>query len=336
VTVLGDITGTHLQNVGTADSPTFGGLNNVGPIIKRDGVTGESFGIELGNGISAGASNHQYIRIKTNWGDGYIQSWGGRLGLYGAGASQVCANTIGIDGTGYLGFANGSAYSQALDARLYRGGPGILEQRNGLNGQRLRVAKTWTSANSYEAFEIDATDASNFDLVALRGSAGGTARAIRIGSKQDGGSIVPWLTLATSGHTRLTIAGSSRPAIVGDLTICTASGIGLEIYRHHIIPANSFGLGGYDNLMDLGENSSRFRDLHLGRNAIIGGTLTAGTATFSGTVNARASTTAASTAPLKIATGVLMTTPEAGAIEYDGTNLYFTDSGGTRRQLAVV
>jgi hypothetical protein len=46
--------------------------------------------------------------------------------------------------------------------------------------------------------------------------------------------------------------------------------------------------------------------------------------------------TVAGTAPLKIATGVLMTTPEAGAIEYDGTNLYFTDSGGTRRQLAVV
>ena len=57
---------------------------------------------------------------------------------------------------------------------------------------------------------------------------------------------------------------------------------------------------------------------------------------FSGTINGRASTTAASTAPIKIATGVLMTTPEAGAIEYDGTNLYFTRSDGTRKTLAVV
>jgi hypothetical protein len=55
-----------------------------------------------------------------------------------------------------------------------------------------------------------------------------------------------------------------------------------------------------------------------------------------GTINPRASTTTAATAPIKLPTGVLMTTPEAGAIEYDGTNLYFTDSGGTRRQLAVV
>lgn len=62
----------------------------------------------------------------------------------------------------------------------------------------------------------------------------------------------------------------------------------------------------------------------------------AGAITASGTINARASTIAAGTAPIKIATGVLMTTPEDGAIEYDGTNLYFTDSGGTRRQLQVV
>jgi len=45
---------------------------------------------------------------------------------------------------------------------------------------------------------------------------------------------------------------------------------------------------------------------------------------------------AATTAPLKLTSGSLMTTPEAGAIEYDGTNLYFTDDTGTRRQLAVV
>jgi len=30
------------------------------------------------------------------------------------------------------------------------------------------------------------------------------------------------------------------------------------------------------------------------------------------------------------------TTPEAGAIEFDGTNLYFVDSTNTRRTIAVV
>jgi len=45
-----------------------------------------------------------------------------------------------------------------------------------------------------------------------------------------------------------------------------------------------------------------------------------------------AGTSSASTAPLKIENGTLMTTPENNAIENDGTNLYFT-VGGERKQL---
>ena len=44
----------------------------------------------------------------------------------------------------------------------------------------------------------------------------------------------------------------------------------------------------------------------------------------------------ASNASLRIDAGTLLTSPISGTIEYDGTNLYFTDSGGVRRQLAVV
>ena len=50
----------------------------------------------------------------------------------------------------------------------------------------------------------------------------------------------------------------------------------------------------------------------------------------------RAGSAAAGTAPLKLTSGAVLGTPEVGAIEFDGTNLYFTDSGGTRRTLAVV
>lgn len=45
-----------------------------------------------------------------------------------------------------------------------------------------------------------------------------------------------------------------------------------------------------------------------------------------------ASTIAANTAPLKIEAGTLMTNPENGAIEFDGTHLYIT-IGGVRKQL---
>ena len=46
-----------------------------------------------------------------------------------------------------------------------------------------------------------------------------------------------------------------------------------------------------------------------------------------------ASTAAANTASLKITAGVVASTPVTGNIESDGTHLYWTDSGGTRRQL---
>ena len=44
----------------------------------------------------------------------------------------------------------------------------------------------------------------------------------------------------------------------------------------------------------------------------------------------------ATKASFRINAGTLLTSPISGTIEYDGTNLYFTDSGGVRRQLAVV
>jgi len=50
----------------------------------------------------------------------------------------------------------------------------------------------------------------------------------------------------------------------------------------------------------------------------------------------KAGTATAGTAPLKLTSGTLNNIPEVGAIEFDGTNLYFVNSSGTRKQLAVV
>ncbi|WP_409479016.1 tail fiber domain-containing protein [Pseudobdellovibrio sp. HCB154] len=42
-----------------------------------------------------------------------------------------------------------------------------------------------------------------------------------------------------------------------------------------------------------------------------------------------------STAPLKLTSGTLLSSPTSGAIEYDGSQLYFTDGSNTRRALAT-
>lgn len=53
-------------------------------------------------------------------------------------------------------------------------------------------------------------------------------------------------------------------------------------------------------------------------------------------ITIRPGTATAGTAPLKFTSGTLLTTPEAGAIEFTGDNLYFTQtSGPTRKKLAA-
>ena len=54
------------------------------------------------------------------------------------------------------------------------------------------------------------------------------------------------------------------------------------------------------------------------------------------TVTIRPGTAAVGTAPLKFTSGTLLTTPEAGAIEFNNDSLYFTNtSGPVRRKFAV-
>ena len=65
------------------------------------------------------------------------------------------------------------------------------------------------------------------------------------------------------------------------------------------------------------------------------GNLVIGTAT---TATARlelpAGTATAGTAPLKLTSGTNLSTPENGAFEFDGTNLYFT-VGGVRKTVTL-
>lgn len=58
-----------------------------------------------------------------------------------------------------------------------------------------------------------------------------------------------------------------------------------------------------------------------------------GTTAPTARMHLHAGSATASTGPLKLTAGTLLTTPEPGALEYDGTHFYGTDSGGTRKQL---
>jgi len=64
-----------------------------------------------------------------------------------------------------------------------------------------------------------------------------------------------------------------------------------------------------------------------------GSAIITGSLIVTGSLNIAAGTAAASTAPLKLTAGTNLTTPEAGAVEFNGTNLFFTT--GSTRQIAV-
>lgn len=72
-------------------------------------------------------------------------------------------------------------------------------------------------------------------------------------------------------------------------------------------------------LRDAGSLAERHKFTSTGRYAPGGGTPTA-------RIHIPAGTTAAGTSPLKFTSGTNLTTPEAGATEYDGTQLYFSPS----------
>lgn len=61
-----------------------------------------------------------------------------------------------------------------------------------------------------------------------------------------------------------------------------------------------------------------------------------GTSTPSARLTLAAGSAVAGTAPLKLTSGTKLTAPEAGAIEFDGTNLYFTTNSATRKTLTTL
>jgi hypothetical protein len=209
---------------------------------------------------------------RTNLGLGSIATFLGDQNLQQA--DSVIFNSVRLGTSGFL-----------------QGGTNLVEQRNGTAGQISRLYKTFTSATSGEWLELDAAgNASNFDIAACRGSAGGVARGIRIGIKDASGVFSPWISIA-SNTGAVTANGSNADfAVTGNnrgFILTSDSG---NVRYGCTNTANIFGLtdiwaGGAfkwrfdrlgdlscatDNENDIGKVSSqRPRDLFLGRNLVL-------------------------------------------------------------------
>lgn len=111
---------------------------------------------------------------------------------------------------------------------------------------------------------------------------------------------------------------TSGLAIASSATIRTTATAGL-----HIGTASNTVVGFWSN------NTQR---LAL---ASTGGLFVGGSTSATARLHIAAGTSTANTAPLKLTSGTNLTTAETGAIEYDGTNLFFTRTGTTRESVFV-
>ena len=89
------------------------------------------------------------------------------------------------------------------------------------------------------------------------------------------------------------------------------------------------GYGGYLSFWTEAASSTLTEKMRITSTGLVG----IGTTTPTAVLHLKAGAAAVSSAPIKLTAGTNLTTPEAGAIEFDGTNLFFTT--GSTRQIAV-
>ncbi len=97
---------------------------------------------------------------------------------------------------------------------------------------------------------------------------------------------------------------------------------------------NSFG--GAATLGTNDDNNLTFETNGAARVTVLSsGNVGIGTTSATAALQLKAGAASAGGAPLKLTAGLNLTTPESGAIEYDGTSLYYTDGTNTRYALAA-
>ncbi len=286
----------------------------------------------------------------------------GKVFADGSGLTGVAASTIPLSGLRAASSANtidNFNFAQVWNfSTATTENPLSISANALITGSLLNLTSSSASLNS-----------TNGLLNVANTSASTTGMVARIQSNSTAGS---GMTVLANGNVGIGTTGPALPlAVVGNISSSTAansSSLLLDNNRNGNTTAFSFArgiasgyFGGYigGNFNDLtngavffGADSSATKmsmntvgavpitfntDNWIERVRIqpVTGNVGIGTTSPTAVLNLKAGTAAANTAPLKLTSGVNLTTPESGAIEYDGTNLFFTDSTAARRTIAT-
>lgn len=102
-------------------------------------------------------------------------------------------------------------------------------------------------------------------------------------------------------------------------------------------PASPLTSNMFDELMALinGTSSQYLKNADESGAILLTGNVGIGTTAATATLHLKAGTASPNTAPLKLSAGTNLTTPEPGAIEFDGTSLFYTTDAGVRKTLGT-
>lgn len=162
--------------------------------------------------------------------------------------------------------------------------------------------------------------------------AGASVSAIRA-TNQDGFATFYLGTNRTQNEGILTLSAPSGQGSGSGLNFFSASGTKSGIFQldqdgNYVFRTNQFSM--YFDFY----NSAWFRDSSLTTSVVFSsiGLSSKTGSTPTAKVHIGAGTTSASSAPIKFTSGTNMTTPESGAMEWDGSRLYMTQASGPTRQ----
>lgn len=328
----------YLSNTGASNNPAWAQVN------LANGVSGNLPVANLNSGTSASSST--YWRGDATWAtiDTGVLTLTGDL-VSGTSSAKVVnlAGTLGANrvvdlSTRTLKFQQGSQDFLSLDPTA-NAEVSTLRAFNITNSDNFGRVVAQTSATNGQAFlDVSFNGGAQAGAISLIADTT-SSRATYVASTHTftgGVALVNDIDVATVGVRW----GSQSAGVVGELP--ASAWVGSFTGSFTIFPSYStvtagskvsigYWSGAARSALEIANVSSGNGVLYLMKT---GGNVGIGVAATTARLHLPAGSATASTAPLKFTSGTLLSTTEAGAIEYDGTHLYFTAANaGTRYQL---
>ncbi len=309
------------------------------------------------NGLIGIGSSAPEFRLTLDKGAGTPDGGILAIGTYGSGTALATAGT----GTRMIwypkkaafraGYVNGTQWNDA-NIGAYSFASGYNAKASGIYSFASGYATT--ASNDYTIAMGYATVASNYFSIAMGNGANSSGNSsVALGSATASGDASAAVGGATASGSYSFASGNSTAsgnysAALGTVTASGDSSFAAGKWVTAGSAVNTIVLGqgaavgsklvnSTASSLMVGFNST-VPTLFVGPSAGAGttGKVGIGTSTTSAYLTIKAGTNAAGTAPLKFNVGTNLDTAEAGAMEYDGTDLFFTPTGTTRETIAYL